>query len=542
MMFKQKKLAFALVASLGIAAHAENWVSTATHAHPVVGKLAARGAILPSSALASGQRVHVAVTLKLRNKADLDSLTRRIQSGKSHHFLSTAEFMKHHAPTQHQVDSVVAHLSQAGFSNIHVAANNLVITADGSAGAVNTAFHTKLHRVTVQGREAFANVSDAMVPQSLGDTVLAVEGLQTVTMMHTVQHASQLGGRMHTMSVNGHNPTDFSTIYDADGLPPATNTVVGIISEGDLTQTIADLNTFTSNAGFPTVNTSVVNAGTPTSDTSGIGEWNLDSQDIIAAAGGQVKQMIFYVAPSMSNADITAAINKAQSDNQAKVVNVSLGECEDGANSDGMVASVDQILQTAVAQGQIFSVSTGDSGSDECGDGSNDQSYPAVSPYVMAIGGTTVDANGTSYNSESVWNGTGGGISSTEAAPTWQANSGVLGSSTQRGVPDVSFDADPASGANVLVNGQTQTIGGTSLAAPLFTGFWARIESANNNAFSFPAAAIYNVAANNPQLFHDVTNGSNGAWSAQSGWDYASGWGSIDVGALNSYIQTNGGF
>jgi pseudomonalisin/xanthomonalisin len=541
MLFNQKKLAMALAASLVVAAHAETWVNTVTHAHPVVNRLSARGDIRPSTALPLGQQVHIAVTLKVRNKADLTNFTRRIQSGHSHRYLSTAEFMQHYAPSDQQVAGVMAHLRQSGFSNIVVSPNHLLITADGSAGSVNTAFHTALHRFTSHGREVYANVSDAMVPQSLGNTVLAVEGLQTVSMMHTVQRA-QVAGRMHTMDVSGHSPTDFSTIYDADGLPPATNTVIGIISEGDLTQTIADLNTFTGNAGFPQVNTSVVNAGTPTSDTSGIGEWNLDSQDALAAAGGQIKQMIFYVAPSMSNADITAAINKAQSDNQAKVVNVSLGECEDGANSDGMVASVDQILQAAVAQGQIFSVSTGDAGSDECGDGSNDQSYPAVSPYVMAIGGTTVDASGTSYNSESVWNGTGGGISSTESAPDWQVNSGVLGSSSQRGVPDVAFDADPASGANVLVNGQIQTIGGTSLAAPLFTGFWARIESANNNSISFPAASLYNAAANNPQLFHDVVSGSNGAWSAQTGWDYASGWGSIDIGALNSYIQSNGGF
>ena len=167
----------------------------------------------------------------------------------------------------------------------------------------------------------------------------------------------------------------------------------------------------------------------------------------------------------------------------------------------------------------------------------------------MALGGTLVSTGANNaWSSESVWactdwqscqqsasGGAGGGPSLTEAAPSWQINAGVLGSSTKRGVPDISLDADPSSGAMVLINGAAQQIGGTSLAAPLFTGFWARVQSQNNNSLAFPAAAIYQKAAANPTMFHDITSGSQG-YSAKAGWDYASGYGSLDVAKFAAVI------
>jgi subtilase family serine protease len=148
----------------------------------------------------------------------------------------------------------------------------------------------------------------------------------------------------------------------------------------------------------------------------------------------------------------------------------------------------------------------------------------------MSIGGTTLyTTNKTTYGSEIAWSAGGGGPSATEPAPSWQTGANVLGTSKFRGVPDIAFDADPASGALVIVNGVSNQIGGTSLSAPLFTGFWARIQSMNNDGLAFPDPAIYAAAAKNAAAFHDVTSGSNGSYSAKAGWDYTTGWGSLDV-------------
>lgn len=113
----------------------------------------------------------------------------------------------------------------------------------------------------------------------------------------------------------------------------------------------------------------------------------------------------------------------------------------------------------------------------------------------------------------------------------------------QRGVPDISLDADPSSGALVLINGALEQWGGTSLSAPLFAGFWARVQSQHQSQkgtrLPFPSALIYSNAANNPAMFHDVTSGSNGAFDAKSGWDYTTGYGSLDVTKFAAIMNGN---
>lgn len=545
--FKLLALAGLTLAAFATTAQAETWAPTATKATAVAST--ARTAVTHISAMQSGALTHVVVALKLRNKPELDQLTADLMSGRSHKTLSSADFMRLYAPTKEQVQAVVSHLTKSGFTNITVSANNLLISANGSAGSVKTAFNTELHTYSVNGRNAYANISDASVPQTLGGIVLAVHGLQTVHLHHTMLKKQDASVAARTLSAVGHNPTDFPTIYNASSLPSATNSTIGIIAQGDVTQTIADLNTFTSNSGYPQTNVSTVVINGASSDTSGVDEWNMDTQSSLAAAGGTVKQMILYVANTLSDADLTSAYNQVVTDNKAQAINVSLGECENDAQSSGITASNDQIFQTAVAQGQMFSVSSGDSGAYECNTSTTAQSFPAVSPYVISLGGTLVSTgSGNSWSSESVWSctdwqscqqsasgGAGGGPSLTEAAPSWQVSSGVLGSSSQRGVPDISLDADPSSGALVLINGSPTQIGGTSLAAPLFTGFWARVQSANNNGLPFPAAAIYQKAAANPSMFHDITSGNQG-YAATAGWDYASGYGSLNVANFASVI------
>lgn len=532
----------ALTATTGLA-HAETWVPTATKAPVVSGTTTQQQALMQA-----GIATHVVVALKLRDKADLDALTGDIVAGRGVQPLTSAQFMERYAPTAAQAQKVVEHLKRSGFINITVSDNRLLVSGDGTAGSVKTAFNTELRNYNVNGRTAFANVSDASVPQSLGDTVMAIHGLQTIHMYHTLAKPAAT-----PLATTGHNPTDFPAIYNASSLPSAVNATIGIITQGSMKQTIADLNTFTSRAGYPTVNVSTVTVGAASTDTAGVDEWNMDTQDALAAAGGTIKQMILYTANTLSDADLTDTYNRAVSDNVAKTINVSLGECETSAKNSGIMASNDQIFQAAVAQGQTFSVSSGDSGSYECGGSSTSQSYPSVSPWVVSVGGTLLGTTGTTWTSESVWacsssatcqqsadGGAGGGPSLTEAAPAWQVNAGVLGSSTKRGTPDIALDADPSSGALVLVNGATEQIGGTSLAAPLFTGFWARVQSMNNNSLPFPSSNLYARAAANPGMFHDVVSGKNGGYSAAAGWDYASGYGSLNVANFASVMAGGG--
>jgi pseudomonalisin/xanthomonalisin len=467
-------------------------------------------------------------------------------TGQSDRHITSAEFLAHHAPTAAQTQAVVDHLQRAGFINVHVAPNRMLVSADGTAATVKAAFNTELRQVTVDGREAFANASPAQVPAHLAGIVNAVHGLQSVHQAHPMHVVAD--AKADTGSAIGHNPLEFPKIYDADKLAPATQGTIGIISDGDISSSIADLAAFVAANGLQTPVVNQIVVGAAGTDTSGALEWNLDSQTSLSAAGAQIKSMTFYIATSLNDAPLTEAYNQAVSDNTTQAVNVSLGECETGAKSSGVMASDDAIFQIAMAQGQVFSVSSGDRGSYECGSKTGGQSYPATSPFVMALGGTTLYTDSTdAWASETVWGcssgltcellgGAGGGASVDEPAPAWQIKAGVLGGSKFRGVPDISFDANPSSGALILQGGKTVQVGGTSLAAPLFTGFWVRMQSIHGGTLGFPATQFYKFGKSKTSVYHDVTSGSNGGYKAASGWDYASGFGSLDVGNMSQAL------
>ncbi|TAN09046.1 MAG: peptidase S53 [Rhodanobacteraceae bacterium] len=466
------------------------------------------------------QPIHVVVSLQLRNEAQLQALI----ANPGHPNLTPAEFVARYSPTVSDAAAVATWLKQRGFEGVTVSPNRVLVSATGSVAAVQSAFHTNLvHVRTHDGRNAFANSTDVSMPSSLHG-VSGVVGLQTVHVPHAFKGKPGSGGGG---SIIGHDPVQFPSIYGGTSLPTAAGVAVGIISNGDLTQTLSDLNTFTSQNGLATVTTQIVNTGGTGTDTSGTPEWDLDSQDIVGMGGGQVGKIVFYNIPTLANSSMVSDFNTVVSADAVKVINVSLGECETSAKGDGSAAAADAIFQQADAQGQTFSVSSGDSGSNECSGGGpkgTTPSWPASSPYVVAVGGTTLNATATTWQGETVWSDTGGSPSTFEPIPSWQVGVGQNAGHTTRGVPDIAFDADPNSGAIIIVNGSAAQYGGTSLASPLFVGFWARMIAAKGTGIGFAAPKLYQLPA---AAFHDVTSGSNGGEHAAPGWDYCTGFGSI---------------
>jgi subtilase family serine protease len=523
----------ALVVAMSLAAVAA--AAAAAPAAPAV----ARATILRHGDTAAGplalsQPMHIVVALKLRNQAQLHSFIASLHQPNAPKPMTSEQFMQAHSPTSAQAQAVANFMRHAGFTNVEIAPNRLLVSGDAPAASVQAAFGTSFVSVkTHDGRMAYANTQDAHVPASLQDSVLSVVGLQTVHTAHTMVQQSQFGS-VQPMAVTGHNPTEFASIYGGSGVPTAAGVTVGIITQGSLTNVINDLNRFTSNNGLPTVTTQTVNTGGTSSDTSGDGEWDLDSQDIVGIGGGQVGKIIFYNEPTLSNSALTSNVNTVVSRNEAKIINMSLGECETAAQGDGSAAAQDQSFQQAVAQGQTFSISTGDSGADECGDGGTTPSWPAASQYVIAAAGTTLNASTTTWSSETVWSGSGGSESTFEPKPSWQ----TLWSGPRRGVADIAYDADPNSGAKVIVDGATQQIGGTSLAAPLFSGAWARMIASKGTSIGFAGPLIYQLPASS---FHDITSGNNGGETATVGYDLASGRGSPIISQMNANLGGGGG-
>ena len=519
-----------------------------TNATAQTGKLSAlraTGNVVSAAPMSATAPVHVALVLKLNDEAGLNRFLERVRTPGSVSFgavLTSAQIAAQYAPTTDQVATVKAFLASKGFTNIKVADNNMIVEADAPAGVISGVFQTTLVPVAMaDGSSTHINTAPETVPAAISGVVRGVLGLDTATRLRpnfvraSNAAAAPTANASPTISAVtvGHNPTQFPGIYSVGSTPTAANTTIGIIAEGDVTQAVIDLATFESHNQLPAVPVSVIHAGLSSADTSANLEWSLDSQTIVGMSGG-LKQLNFYVARSFAWSDIALAINRAVSDNTARVINMSIGGCENWAPT----AAIDTLFQLAVAQGQTFSVSSGDSGSVAYGCTGTSVQYPATSPYVVAVGGTTLYTNGNgSYAGETAWESSGGGISGFEPIPSWQSNVPALKGRAFRGMPDLAFDADPNSGAQIIVGGQFETVGGTSLSAPLFSATWARLLSGScATSLGFAAPAIYSVRATTASIFRDITNGSNGAYSAGSGWDFVTGWGTPNVSLLHSSL------
>ena len=162
-----------------------------------------------------------------------------------------------------------------------------------------------------------------------------------------------------------------------------------------------------------------------------------------------------------------------------------------------------------------FTASSGDSGTGVI--------YPASSPYVLAVGGTTLTVdNYGNYQGETAWSGSGGGVSTIEPWPAFQQTYPIPEAKNMRGVPDVSFNADPESGFSVYSSvpgdGGTgwQVVGGTSAGAPQWASLIALINnSLSKNLGNAASTQLYSAAkitsGSSSSAFNDIDEGSNGA-------------------------------
>ena len=199
----------------------------------------------------------------------------------------------------------------------------------------------------------------------------------------------------------------------------------------------------------------------------------------------------------------------------------------------------------------IFIASSGDNG--------EGVEYPAASPYVIAVGGTSINTDPSgAYLGESGWSGSGGGLSTFETAQTFQQKFIETDAQNMRGVPDVAYAADPQVGYYIYDSFNAPgwlRIGGTSAGAPQWAALFAIGNSMRNaaaatlqggSAVQAANSLLYNAALNlstYPSYFHDITNGGNGSCgstcSTKSGYDYVTGLGSPIANKLLSYMSGN---
>jgi subtilase family serine protease len=561
------------------------WANTATQAFSFK-NASDLGALNPA------QAITVRVGLQLH---DVDALK---QAAQSHAKLSPSQVKAQFGPTAAEVAQVTSYLQSQGLTGVTVEPNNLIVSATGSAANVSKAFNTSLHSFSVSGATVFANAAPAYVPQSLGGVAIAVLGLNNVKAAAvpthpktvSINHAAPASAapapqpespcQISSVFIIGLNqpqaiptpqayttgcprnytPSDYWRAYDALTSAAASSVNIAIMAEGDTRPAIADFRVNEQGDGLPQVPVVVRQVGLPSPDTAGADEWTLD---MTASSGmaGNVGTLYVYQTTSLTDSDIALEFNKWVSDDLAQIGNASFGGCEVFPYVDGSMVIDDEIFLEGAVQGQTMFSSTGDTGS-FCSVGNPNgvdggaplAEYPSASPYVVAVGGTTLwsQLDGT-YQGESAWQSGGGGLSQFEYSPYWQngvqpASSTPVGF-TFRGVPDISMDGDLQTGMILYISGSWTTIGGTSLSSPLMAGVWARMLQ-SHPALGFASPQLYHAfAVSNPGTkllgppptinqggFHDVISGANGLYSAMPGYDYTTGLGTVDVDALNATI------
>jgi subtilase family serine protease len=509
------------------------------------------------------------VYLGWRNSADAEALARAVSDPRSPsygNYLTPNQFRKQFAPTAKQVAKVQNWLKGQGFTIVHTPGNNHYVSAEGTAAQVEAAFATKLNLYKVKGQTVRSPATDVSIPNSLAGIVSGVVGLdesyQFVETYHRVdKNAPPTAGFRNapplsnywaellspyaypagftdvsnpaavSWSIKGHTPDQIKGAYGISGYDGAGQTVAVIDAYASPT-ILQDVNQWSVNRGLPAMNpgqlVQVVPPGiyrrpqNPRQDPQGwYGEETLD---IEAVHGMAPAAKIVYVGAPNNYQDLDAAMNFVVDRGLAQIVTNSYGFSTE-LLPPGYIKPFNDTLIQAVIEGIGVYFSSGDSGDETINFGFATTDWPASSPWVTAVGGTSlgVDQNNTrvletgwgtsNYNCNTTtfvctrtgWlYGAGGGESVIFAAPWYQSGLGKTG----RAVPDVAALGDPQTG---MLIGQTQTfpdgayydeyrIGGTSLSSPIFAGLMALADQKAGHPHGFANPVFYANAG----AFYDV--------------------------------------
>ena len=506
----------------------------------------------------------ITVTVLLRRRAEVPAeLVEGPQT------ISTSELGERYGadPADAQLVSEVLGSYGLTVTETHLASRRMMVS--GTIAAMQAAFGTTLSAVTsphpdgsgdVQHRYRTGSLS---VPAQLSGIITAVLGLDDRPQARPqFRRGPSFGSRATQDQEDGQGAApaapaasavpltapQVASFYQFPAGTDGTGQTVAIIELGG-GYTASDLSTYFSGLGLPVPSVTAVGVegGSNSPGQSADGEVELDIEVIGGVAPGAVQ--VVYFGNNTDQGFIDAISQAVHATPSPIAVSISWGQSEDQWSAQSRTA-MDQAFADAAALGVTVTVASGDNGSS---DDPSEQTqvhcdFPASSPNALACGGTKLVGNTSSFaiSSEVVWNelasnegAGGGGVSDVFPLPSYQANAGVptsaaSGGGTGRGVPDVAGNADPVTGYLVVVDGQRETIGGTSAVAPLWAGLIARLAQATGKRFGLLQPMLYAGAAPGAAApgFNDVVQGNNGAYKAGPGWDACTGLGSPNGAAL----------
>lgn len=545
------------------------------------------------------------VYLGWNNSSGAEALARAVSDPHSksyRHYLTPAQFRQQFAPTANQVAQVQSWLKSQGFNLVYTPANNHYVSAEGTIAQAQAAFGVSFGMYKANGLTLRSPSADVSIPSSLAGVVNAVIGLdQSYEFIHTDHTvdgnappspgfrnspplsayyaelltgiavppytpppaapgyafptgftANPLGLASVPWTIKGHTPADVKGAYGISSSYDGTGQIVAIIDAYASPTILQDANQWSTNRGIPQFGaagggtlTQVVAPGTyirpqnKKQDPQGwYGEETLDVESVHGMAPNA--HVVFVSSPN-NYQDIDAAMNHVVDQHLAQIVSNSYGFPTEFL-PPGFVKPVNDTLMQGAIEGIGIYFSSGDFGDETVNFGFATADFPASSPWVTTVGGTSlaVDASHnlvfetgwgvSSYNcnktslvcNRAAWQaGAGGGVSCIFSQPSYQSGAGVpaAGAGTLcsgfvgRGVPDVAALADAQTG---LLVGQTQTfqsdcngtvvkydeyrLGGTSLACPIFAGIMALSDQKAGAAHGFANPFFYA----NPGKFTDI--------------------------------------
>jgi len=547
------------------------------------------------------------ITLMVKPSAaqqtDLNQLLLAQQDSTSpnyHQWLTPEQYADRFGAGAGDLAKIAAWLESQGFSVDYVARSRNYIAFSGTAQQVASAFHTQIHRYTVNGVTHYANATDPSIPAALAGLVSGMRGLNDFRPkpQYRLAHPQATLGRTTVVG-----PADFAAIYDVKPLysESVNGTLINgagqkIVIVGQSEIKASDISSFRSHFGLVAANLTLkvvpYNQTYPDGGNPGYVPGDEMESDLDVEWSGAVAPNVSVIF--VYSGDVWTSAQYAIDQNVAPVLSMSYGNCEASDLAD--LDTYRSIVQQGNAEGITMLAAAGDAGAADCDGGENVAESglavdaPGSIPEVTSMGGTQFNDNGsywtggaaTGYIPEMVWNETavsvpqgsgllsgGGGASIYFTQPPWQ--NGIAPSDGMRHVPDLSSAAAVFHDPFYVYTSDTggapgvEEVGGTSCGAPSMAGIVALLNqylvatgAAKQAGLGNINPTLYRLAQTQSSAFHDIVTGNNiqpcfsgspncvnGSlgWTAGTGYDNASGLGSVDaynlVHAWNTALATH---
>jgi subtilase family serine protease len=509
--------------------------------------------------MASDQVMHLNIVLKLRDQAGLDAFLKDLYDPTSpnyRHFLTVPEFTERFGPTQADYDAVVRFARANGFTVTGGSRDGMDVQIAGPISAVESAFHTTIntYQHPTENRTFYAPSREPT--PDLPFSLWHISGLDNFSIPHPLYVKKSDYAIAHGISADavvshattGSGPSasflgsDMRAAYYGGTALTGAGQNLGLLEF--LGTDLADVTTYYRNVGqtnnvpitlLSTDGTSTSCVDTPAGGNCDDTEQTLDITQALGMAPG-LSSLTLYIG-SVDTAMISAMTTH-------NPLPTTIGCSWGWTPADP--STLNPYFQKMAAQGQNFFAASGDASTWSA----RNEAWPADNAFIVSVGGTdlvTASAGGA-WKSETAWVDSGGGISPDSIAiPSWQAQSGVInssnrGSTTLRNGPDVSANANFT--FYVCADQTTCTannFGGTSFAAPMWAGYIALVNQqlgANGQpsiGFINPTIYSQNLTSAYSTDFHDITSGTSGSFSAVTGYDLVTGWGSPNgTGLINA--------